>query len=79
MNHYTEADFVSHVRKHMRTMPNDWLIECCTVDNHAVKLRLYGKSIAELDIDGLAYGGLWDMSTQKEVLRYLTESLHHAE
>ena len=74
----TKQEFLSDIKNHMRAHKGEWLMRNFDVDGHSVYLKLYGKSISNLRIDGMEYGGLWDMGTQKAVLNYLDECITNA-
>lgn len=71
----TLQEFLSEIKYHMRHYKDAWYEFAGMVDDKAVQIRLYGKSIARLCINGLDYGGLWDMGTQKAVLTYIEKAL----
>ena len=71
----TKAEFLTMVKTHMRTRKNDWLSGIYTVDNHTVGIKLYGKSIQNMTIDGFSTGGIWDIPTQKRVLEIISDKI----
>lgn len=71
----TKQEFIAMVKNHMRNFKNSWLNGTYTVENHQVGIKLYGKSITAMHIDGMAFGGVWDIPTQKRVLEIIAERL----
>lgn len=71
----TKQEFLTMVKNHMRTHKNEWLNGTFEVDGHMVGLKLYGKSIQNMTIDGMSTGGMWDIPTQKKVLEIISEKI----
>ncbi len=71
----TKQEFLNKVKTHMRTRKNEWFNEMNEVDGHMVGLKLYGKSIQNMTIDGMSTGGMWDIPTQKKVLEIISEKI----
>ena len=67
----TKSEFLAMVKNHMRNFKNQWLNGVWTVDGKTVGIKLYGKSIQNMTIDGANTGGIWDIPTQKRVLEIL--------
>lgn len=69
----TKSDFLAMVKNHMRKHKNEWLNGTFEVDGHIIGIKLFGKSIQRMTIDGLNTGGMWDIPTQKMVLEIISE------
>ena len=64
----TKAEFLAMVKNHMRKHKNEWLNGTFEVDGHIIGIKLHGKSIQNMTIDGFSTGGMWEIPTQKRVL-----------
>lgn len=71
----SKAEFLKMVKDHMRNFKNQWLNGTFEVDGHKVAIKLFGKSIQRLEIDGLSCGGIWDIPTQKQVIEHIEKYL----
>lgn len=71
----TKSEFLKMVKDHMRDYKNQWLNGTFDVDGRKVGIKLYNKSIARLEIDGLCCPGGWDIPTQKEVISRIEKYL----
>ncbi len=70
-----KMEFLAMVKNHMRTHKNEWLNGTFEVDGHTIGIKLYGKSIQNMTIDGFSTGGMWDIPTQKKVLEVISEKI----
>lgn len=71
----TKAEFLAMVKSHMRKHKNEWLNGTFEVDSHIVGIKLHGKSIQNMTIDGFSTGGMWEIPTQKRVLEIISEKI----
>jgi hypothetical protein len=71
----TKTEFILDIKNHLRNKKNEWYNKRIEVDGKIVGLKFYGKSVQKLEIDGLNYGGLWDIATQKEMIEYITKDI----
>lgn len=68
-------EFLADVKSHLRNNKNEWYNKKLEVDGHVVGLKFYGKSIQRMEKDGMNYGGLYDIPTQKAFLAVIEEML----
>lgn len=73
----TTQELLTEIKYHMRHYKESWYGFAGMVDGKAVQIRLYGKSIDRLRINGIEHGGIWDMGTQKAVLNYIENALNN--
>lgn len=71
----TSKEFIKEVREHLRNHKGEWYNHLRLVDGHEIGLKFYGRSIQILRINGVDHGGLWDIPTQREFVKYLEGAL----
>lgn len=67
----TKIEFLADVKSHLRNNKGNWYNKRMDVEGLNVGLKFYGKSIQRLEVNGINYGGLYDIPTQKEFLQYI--------
>lgn len=72
----TKAEFLQHIKNHMKNNKNSWINQYFFVDGHKIGLKLYTgtktTTINRLEIDGLMTPSFYDL-TQKKVLETIDE------
>lgn len=71
----TKAEFIKVVKDHMRNNKNQWLNQRFIVDGKNVGIKLFNKSIQAMEIDGVRYGGVWEIPTQKQVVEIISNRI----
>ncbi len=77
----TKAEFMQHIKDHMKNCKNSWINQYFIVDGHTVGLKLWmdrtKASIHRMTIDGLQTPGHYDM-TQKKTIEVIADYLSRA-
>lgn len=71
----TTNEFLAIVKNHLRNHKGEWFNAAHTVDGHYVQLKFYGMSIQAMRVDGLEFGGLYDIPTQRAFLATIRQNV----
>ena len=73
----TRKEYLTGVKEHLRNHKREWFNSLDIVDETHVGLKFSGRSIQRLTVDGVDFGGLWDIPTQKAFLAEIEKALDY--
>ena len=73
----TRKEYLAEVKEYLRNHKNEWFSSLDIVDGKSVSLKFYGHSIQRLTVDGVEFGGLWDIPTRKAFLAEIEKALDY--
>lgn len=77
----TKAEFIQHIKNHMKNCKNSWINQYFTVDGHKVGLKMWmdrtKASVYRFEIDGLQTPSAHDL-TQKNTVAFIEDYLSRA-
>lgn len=71
----TKEEYLQDVKNHLRNNKNEWYNKRVLVDGHSVGLKFFGKDMQRMEVDGIQYGGLYDIPTQKAFLKTISDNM----
>lgn len=73
----TRKEYLLKIKEHLRNHKKEWFNSLDIVDGKTVGLKFYGRSIQRLTVNGVDFGGMWDIPTQKAFLAEIEKALDY--